>query len=196
MLFKRWNYHQKRIIGHNVVLDGRGMRARFTQVQRLTKTQIKTCTRASLSCTSWPNVVNMSRWWPDSLNLPVVRQHEYADIKSGEYFGEFSFVAMCKKLLEVRDSVGDSVLRSYVRLKRAGHGHTMNCWLFYKKLQDNHSLSNDTPEKVNMPELTAFFILLTLNSSNNVVFRKYAQQQTSSVPRVQRVENAIRQYCK
>jgi len=33
------------------------------------------------------------------------------------------------------------------------------------KLQDDHDSSNGTPEKVNMPELTAFFILLTLNSS-------------------------------
>jgi len=39
------------------------------------------------------------------LNLPLVREHDYASIKSGEYFGEIAFVAMCKKMLEVRDSV-------------------------------------------------------------------------------------------
>ncbi len=35
----------------------------------------------------------------------------------------------------------------------------------HQKLQGNHDLSDDTPEKVNMLELTAFFILLILNSS-------------------------------
>jgi hypothetical protein len=51
-------------------------------------------------------------------------------------------------------------------LKELGMGIRCSADFSTKKLQDK---SNDTPEKVNMPELTAFSIPLTLNSSSTVL---------------------------